>query len=147
MTANMVLKQSCTENQKRHFYPRVFRCWRLLSGNEHVRIVGKTRTILTYLLTYILICTYSMEQSQPVFSQSTYNINWLAFITEMKSVYSAVRTGSLNKAVCASSVKVSNIIMPTVTTSRSVARKKCYQPRFRTANGWESNWKLKSAQA
>jgi len=29
----------------------------------------------------------------------------LVFITEMKSVYSAVRTGSLNKAVCASSVK------------------------------------------
>jgi hypothetical protein len=28
----------------------------------------------------------------------------LVFITEMKSVYSAVRTGSLNKAVCASSL-------------------------------------------
>ena len=35
----------------------------------------------------------------------TYGINWLVFITEMKSVYSAVRTGSLNKAVCPSSVK------------------------------------------
>ena len=34
---------------------------------------------------------------------ATYNINWLVFITEMKSVYSAVRTGSLNKAVFASS--------------------------------------------
>jgi len=33
---------------------------------------------------------------------ATYSINWLVFITEMKSVYSAVRTGSLNKAVCAS---------------------------------------------
>jgi hypothetical protein len=29
----------------------------------------------------------------------------LVFITEMKSVYSAVRTGYLNKAGCASSVK------------------------------------------
>jgi hypothetical protein len=29
----------------------------------------------------------------------------LVFITEMKSVYSAVRTGSLNKVVCASSLK------------------------------------------
>jgi hypothetical protein len=29
----------------------------------------------------------------------------LVFITEMKSVYSAVRTGSLNKAVCASYLK------------------------------------------
>jgi len=27
------------------------------------------------------------------------NINWLVFITELKSVYSAVRTGALNKAV------------------------------------------------
>ena len=29
---------------------------------------------------------------------ATYSINWLVFITQMKSVYSAVRTGSLNKA-------------------------------------------------
>ena len=36
---------------------------------------------------------------------ATYSINWLVFITEMKSVYSAVRTGSLNKAVCASSLQ------------------------------------------
>ena len=36
---------------------------------------------------------------------ATYSINWLVFITEMKSIYSAVRTGYLNKAVCASSVK------------------------------------------
>ena len=33
---------------------------------------------------------------------ATYSINWLVFITEMKSVYCAVRAGSLNKAVCAS---------------------------------------------
>jgi len=36
---------------------------------------------------------------------ATYSINWLVFITKMKSGYSAVRTGSLNKAVCASSLK------------------------------------------
>jgi hypothetical protein len=36
---------------------------------------------------------------------TSYSINWLVFITEVKSVYSAVRTGSLNKAVRASSVK------------------------------------------
>ena len=30
---------------------------------------------------------------------ATYSINWLVFVTEMESVYSAVRTGSLNKAV------------------------------------------------
>ena len=36
---------------------------------------------------------------------ATYSINKLVFITEMKSVYSAVRTGSLNRAVCVSSFK------------------------------------------
>ena len=36
---------------------------------------------------------------------ATYSINWLVFINQMKSVYSAVRTGSLNKAVWASSLK------------------------------------------
>ena len=36
---------------------------------------------------------------------ATYSINWLVFITEMKSVYCAVRTGSLTKAVCASYLK------------------------------------------
>jgi hypothetical protein len=35
-----------------------------------------------------------------------HSINRLGFITEVKSVYSAVRTGSLNKAVCAPSLKV-----------------------------------------
>ena len=34
---------------------------------------------------------------------ATYSVNWLVFITEMESVYCAVRNGSLNKAVCASS--------------------------------------------
>ena len=37
---------------------------------------------------------------------ATCSINWLVFVTEMKSVYCAVRTGSLNKTVCASSLKV-----------------------------------------
>ena len=32
-------------------------------------------------------------------------------MTEMKSVYSAVRTGSLNKTVCASSVKPTGYVM------------------------------------
>ena len=36
---------------------------------------------------------------------ATYIINWLVLITEMKSFYCAVRTGSLNKIVCSSSVK------------------------------------------
>ena len=36
---------------------------------------------------------------------ATYSINWSVFIIEMRSVYCAVRTGSLNKAVCSSSLK------------------------------------------
>jgi hypothetical protein len=36
---------------------------------------------------------------------ATYRTSWFVFITEMKSVYSAVRTGALNKAVCALSFK------------------------------------------
>jgi hypothetical protein len=43
-----------------------------------------------------------------------YNINLLVFITDMKSVYSAVRTGSLNKAVCPSSVKGLNSALSVV---------------------------------
>ena len=37
-----------------------------------------------------------------------YSINLLVFITETQSVYSAVRTGSLNKAVCASSFRTNS---------------------------------------
>jgi hypothetical protein len=33
------------------------------------------------------------------------NINWLIYVTEMQSVYCAVRTGSLNKALYVSSLK------------------------------------------
>jgi hypothetical protein len=36
---------------------------------------------------------------------ATYIIDWMGFITDTKSVYCAVRTGSLNKAVCASYLK------------------------------------------
>ena len=35
---------------------------------------------------------------------ATYNIKWLVFIAEMKTVYSALRTGYLNRAVFACSV-------------------------------------------
>ena len=42
---------------------------------------------------------------------ATYSINWSVFITEMKSVYCAVRTGSLNKAVSASYLKGSTNVL------------------------------------
>jgi len=43
--------------------------------------------------------------SEQTVTSAPYNKNWLVFITEMKSVYCTVRTGSLNRAVCASSLK------------------------------------------
>ena len=51
----------------------------------------------------IFMCFVIIWEQTTTFA--TYSINWLVFITEMKSVYSAVRTGSLNKAACASSLK------------------------------------------
>jgi len=45
---------------------------------------------------------------------ATYSINWLVFITETKSVYSAVGTGYLNKAVCASSLLRVKYVVDTV---------------------------------
>ena len=45
-------------------------------------------------------------------NSALYDIKGLIFITEMESVYSAVRTGSLNKAVCcASSLKPTGHVM------------------------------------
>ena len=57
-----------------------------------------------YVLSTLYLCVFVCIWEQTV-TCATYSINWLVFITEMKSVYSAVRTGSLNKAVCASSLK------------------------------------------
>jgi hypothetical protein len=53
------------------------------------------------LPTLYLFVLYLSENKQRLLP----HINWSVFITEMKSVYSAVRTGSLNKAVCVSSLK------------------------------------------
>jgi hypothetical protein len=51
---------------------------------------------------YLCVLLFIWEQTA---TDATYSINWLVFVTEMISVYSAVRTGSLNTAVCASSLK------------------------------------------
>jgi hypothetical protein len=53
------------------------------------------------LPTMYLHVLYSSKNKQRLVSHH----KRLVYITEMKSVYSAVRTGSLNKAVCASSLK------------------------------------------
>jgi len=53
------------------------------------RIVGSAHTVF---MCFVFI-------SEKTATCATYSINWLVFITEMKSVYSAVRTGSLYIAV------------------------------------------------
>ena len=56
-----------------------------------------------YVLPTLYLCfVFIWEQTATC---ATYSINWLVFITEIKSVYCAVRTGSLNKAVSASDLK------------------------------------------
>ena len=56
-----------------------------------------------YVLPTLYLCVlYLSEQTATC---ATYSISRLVFITEMKSVYCAVRNGSLNKAVCASYLK------------------------------------------
>ena len=57
-----------------------------------------------YALPTLYLCVlYLSENKQQLVA--TYSINWLDFYNRDKNVYSAVRTGSLNKAVCASSLK------------------------------------------
>ena len=56
-----------------------------------------------HLCVWYVFCVSDTENKQRLVPLTT-KTDWF-FITEMKSVYSAVRTGSLNKAVCASSLK------------------------------------------
>jgi hypothetical protein len=56
------------------------------------------RSVHTVFMCFVFI-------SEQTATSDSYKINWLIFITENKSVYCAVRTGSLNKAACASSLK------------------------------------------
>ena len=58
---------------------------------------------------------------------ATYSINWLVFTTEMKSVYCAVRTGYLNKAVCASYSKGQTMKISYETRGRLDERKSSWQ--------------------
>jgi hypothetical protein len=53
-------------------------------------------TISRYAHTVFMCFVFIWDQTKTC---ATCIINWLVFITKMKSVYSAVRTGPLNKAV------------------------------------------------
>jgi len=67
--------------------------------------------------TVFMCCAFISEQTATC---ATYCVNWLVFKTEMKSVYSAVRTGALNTAVCASALEGSNFI------PRSSQQSRCF---------------------
>ena len=54
---------------------------------------------------YALLTLYLPFIGEQTATCATCTINWLVFITEMKSVYCEVRTGSLNKAPYALSLK------------------------------------------
>ena len=56
---------------------------------------------------YILptLFTGFVFNSEQAATFALHNANWLVFITEMKRVYCAVRTGSLNTTVYTSSLK------------------------------------------
>ena len=78
------------------FYNRDEKC--LQRGTDWVFKYSSLRFVFKWS---IFMCfVFIWEQTATC---ATYNINWLVFIAEMKSVYCAVPTGSLNKAVCASS--------------------------------------------
>jgi len=57
--------------------------------HQHVSHSTTVRSAHTVFMCFVFI----WEQTA---TRATYSINWLAFMTEVKSVYSAVRTGSLN---------------------------------------------------
>jgi hypothetical protein len=61
----------------------------------HSKIVRSAHTVFR--------CSVFISEQTATFALC--NINWLVFITEMKSVYCAVRTGSLNTIFYASSLK------------------------------------------
>ena len=70
----------------------------LLKPTAHVMHSTTVRSAHNVFMCFVFIWEQTM-------TCATYSINWLVFITEMKSVYCAVRTGSLNKPVCASYLK------------------------------------------
>jgi len=57
-----------------------------------------------YALPTLYLCVLYLSEKKTA-TCATYSINWLDFIIAMTSVYSAVRTGPLNKAVYHSSLK------------------------------------------
>ena len=99
-------KQTCHRtNHRRPKHYETYEGWNMLNTKwTIVNLLKPTGHVmhqqfniqqLYALLTLYLCLVFIWEQTATC---ATYSINWLVFITEMKSVYSAVRTGSLNKS-------------------------------------------------
>ena len=85
-----------------HIHPQV----------PHIKLLKPTGYVMhhqfniqqPYALPTLYLCVMYLSGKKTA-TCATYSINWLVYINVMTSVYSAVRTGSLNKAVGASSLK------------------------------------------
>jgi hypothetical protein len=78
-------------------------CFQLLKPTGLLMYQGVQHSTILRSAHIIFVCFVFIWEQTATFA--VYNANWLVFITEIESVYSAVRTGSLNKAVCASSIE------------------------------------------
>jgi hypothetical protein len=99
------LSKSTSRSSNEHCTLRVLTFWSL----QVTRCTNKFNIQQLYALPTLYLRTCYVFIWEQTAACATYIINWLVFITEMKSVYSAVGTGSLNKAVCASSTDIIRI--------------------------------------
>jgi hypothetical protein len=83
------------------FYLDTINLFKLLKPTGHVMYQQHSPTLLSVHTVFMCFVFIWKEAA----TCATYSINWLVFITEMISVYSAVRTACLNKTVWASSLK------------------------------------------
>jgi hypothetical protein len=74
-----------------------YRYLNLLKPTGHVMHYQKFNIQQLYALPHTVFMCFVFIWEQTA-TCTTYSINWLVFITQMKRVYSAVRTRSLNKA-------------------------------------------------
>jgi hypothetical protein len=85
------------------------------------------------LLSAHTICTYIVIISERTAISALYNMNWLVFITKMKSVYCAVWSGSLNKTIYTSCLKGQSKIL------RNLYNAKGSQPQSTTRTKYCTN--------
>jgi len=93
---NMFRAPLCPSSGAQEYYTVVAVCGIWCCGFQVVGLVWSWELCVQFPGCCKVSFVFIWEQTATC---ATYSINWLVFIIEMKSVYSAVRTGSLNKAV------------------------------------------------